>query len=115
MYSHQLIITDFIPLPELTVDTLIIACPVMVHNYGLPYYLEGFRQLQNQHPSLDLQLAIPCQDNVGLALKALEAGVKVLYFNTQHKAWPQLVATAQTCEAVVLNQGELDDRMDHSN
>lgn len=115
MYSHQLIVMDFIPFPELTADTLIIACPVMIHNYGLPYYLEGFRQLKNRHPALDLQLAIPCQDNVGLALKALEAGVKVLYFTKQHKAWPQLVTTAQTCDATILSQEELDDRMDHSN
>jgi hypothetical protein len=79
----------------------------MIHNYGLPYYLEGFQQLKAQYPALDLQLAIPCQDNVGLALKALQAGVKLLYFNRDHKAWDQVRGVALAYGAELMEQENL--------
>jgi hypothetical protein len=80
----------------------------MIHNYGLPYYLEGFTQLVSRYPSFNLKLAIPCQDNVGLALEALEASIKVIYFDAHSPAWLQVGAMAITYGAELINQEDLD-------
>lgn len=109
MTHSQIIIRDFSPLPVLTSDVLVIACPVMIQNYGLLYYVEGFRHLKEQYPHLKLQFAIPCKDNTGLALKALDAGLKIIYFDQGSPSWPQLQSTTLTYDAQLHDQGELND------
>lgn len=108
MPRHQLIISDFTSEHVLTMNTQIIACPIMIHNYGLAYYLVGFQRLVEAYPNLTLTLAIPCQNHVGLALRALDAGVKVIYFNSQSQAWSQLVETAAVFKADLIDQEVLD-------
>ena len=108
MKSSKLIVESFNPIPLITEDSLIIACPIMIHNYGLPYYLEGFNQLVEHYSTFILKLGIPCQDNIGLALKALEAGVRVIYFDALSPAWPQLVTTTACYEAKLIPQEALN-------
>ncbi|MBW8309598.1 MAG: hypothetical protein K0M45_08205 [Candidatus Paracaedibacteraceae bacterium] len=108
MTSSKLIVESFNPAPVIKGDTLVIACPIMIHNYGLPYYLEGFKQLAEHYPSFNLKLAIPCLDNIGLALKALEAGIKFIYFAPHAPAWPQLLTITACYGAELISQEDLN-------
>lgn len=102
-------IENFQNLPDLMKGAIILACPIMIHNYGLLYYLAGFEKLRTNYPEFNLQFAIPCEQNVGLALQALSQGVKIIYFDARSQAWPQLSEMAQVYGASLYDQGDLHD------
>ncbi len=93
--------------PDLSGATLLIACPVMIHNYGLEFYLEVWRQTQLQYPDFDIQLGIPCGDHLGLALRAIFNGVNVIYLPSDALAFDQVVELAKLHGISVLPQGEI--------
>ncbi|WP_139016843.1 hypothetical protein [Candidatus Odyssella thessalonicensis] len=112
MIKNKLMISCFHPVPKLDQDTLIIACPIMIHNYGLPYYLEGFAYMRATYPALALEFAVPAHQDVGLALRALAAGLKQVYFDLKAPAWDQLKQMAATYGAELRDQGELHGYLD---
>jgi hypothetical protein len=107
MVDHQVIISSA-NVPELSGDTLLIACPIMIHNYGLEFYLGVWRDAQDKYHEYDIQLAVPCGDNLGLALRAIFSGVTIIYILADVPAFNQVVELAQLHGIEVLPQGKLN-------
>ncbi len=105
---HQQVIISSATVPELSEDTLLIACPVMIHNYGLEFYLGVWRDTQDTYPEYDIQLAVPCGDNLGLALRAIFSGVTIIYLLVDVPAFNQLVELDRLHGIEVLPQGKLN-------
>jgi hypothetical protein len=83
-----LLIRHLKDIPPLQQDTLLEVCPVFINNYGLPYYLELWQRVRQENPSLKIGLAIPCGEDVGLALAAIEAKVTKMYILVKDQADP---------------------------
>lgn len=107
MVQHQVIISSA-NVPPLCDDTLLIACPVMIHNYGLEFYLGVWRDTQDQYPDYDIQLGVPCGDNLGMALRAIFSGVNIVYLQADVPAFDQIVELAVLHGIQVLPQGDLN-------
>ncbi|MBX3457331.1 MAG: hypothetical protein KF820_03100 [Candidatus Paracaedibacteraceae bacterium] len=107
MVGHQVVISSA-NVPELSGDTLLIACPIMIHNYGLEFYLGVWRDAQDKYPEYDVQLAVPCGDNLGLALRAIFSGVTIIYLLVNVPAFNQIIELAQLHGIEVLPQGKLN-------
>ncbi len=107
MVQHQVIMSNA-NVPTLSGATLLIACPVMIHNYGLDFYLDVWRHTQEAYPQFDIQLGIPCGENLGLALRAIFSGVNVIYLPADALAFDQVVDLAAIHGIQVLPQGELN-------
>ncbi len=107
MVQHKIIISSA-NVPDLSGPTLLVACPVMIHNYGLEFYLEVWRDTQNLYPDYEIQIGIPCGDNLGLALRSIFNGVNVVYLQANVPAFDQVVELARLHGIDVLPQGNLN-------
>ena len=104
-----IIIQSFIDHPPLTEDCMIVASPDMVSNYGLDYYVGGWHQVANKYPEFLVGLAIPCGDDVGLAMRAIKSSVTAIYFKGDSPVFEKVVSMAEKAGVSIYPQEELYD------
>lgn len=76
-------------------NVLLKVCPDYIHNYGLMYYIALWKTITNTYPNTSIHLSVPCDDNVGLALRSIKEHVSHITFTGTHPLLEKLIDIGQ--------------------